>query len=105
MINILLIAVFCVIVIDLSGFIDNIEDLISKWMGVKCKIPKPFSCSLCSSWWLSLIYVFIAYGFNFYLIVFSIVIAYMTPVIKDLLILLKDIAIKMINLLYKWLKL
>lgn len=103
-INILLIATFCVFVIDLSGFIENMEEILSKWLGVKCKIPKPFSCSLCSSFWLSLIYIIVT-GFSLPLLVYSIFIAYMTTIIRDIILLVKDIIVKIINRLYDWLKL
>ena len=45
--NLFLIALICVIIIDVSGFIEELELILAKWLKVnKVRIPKPFSCSL-----------------------------------------------------------
>ena len=44
--DLFLIALICVVIIDISGFIGEIEDILAKWLKVKSvRIPKPFSCS------------------------------------------------------------
>ena len=56
--------------IDISGIIDNIEWWLSKWLKGKAKIPKPFSCSLCMTWWVGLIYIIPHFSlFNLFLVV------------------------------------
>lgn len=57
MVDILYIALICVLIVDISGFIDEMEGILSKWLHIKAHIPKPFSCSLCLSHWLGLIYI------------------------------------------------
>ena len=66
-INLLIIGFLCVFVVDYSGFIDEMESLISRWLKspIKYRIPKPFSCSLCLIWWIGLIYLLIVGQFTF----------------------------------------
>lgn len=100
--NILLIAIITVIVIDLSGFIQSLESGLSKWLRIpNCHIPRPFSCSLCSTTWLSIIYVIIIGKFTILNVTVILLISYMTPIIKDILIFLKDISSQIITILYK----
>lgn len=100
--NILLIAIITVIVIDLSGFVQSLESGLSKWLHIpSVHIPRPFSCSLCSSFWLSIIYVIIIGKFTILNVAIILLISYMTPIIKDTLIFLKDMASQIITILYK----
>lgn len=55
--DILMISIITCFVIDISGIIESIESILGKWLGGKAKIPKPFSCTLCSTFWIGLIYV------------------------------------------------
>lgn len=59
LIDLLIIACLWVFVLDLSGFIDHLEAGLSRWLGVRCRIPRPFSCSLCMTWWTGLAYLLI----------------------------------------------
>ena len=44
--DLFLIALICVVIIDISGFIGEIEDILAKWLKVKSvRITKVFSCS------------------------------------------------------------
>lgn len=88
-INILMITFICVYIIDLSGAIDELEDIIGKWLKCKIKIPKPFSCSLCSSWWLGLLYIIIMGKFTILNIAFVAFLSFLTPNIYNILIALK----------------
>lgn len=55
--DLLLISIIICFVIDISGIIENIEWYLGKWLGGKVIIPKPFSCSLCSIFWIGLIWL------------------------------------------------
>lgn len=107
-INLILLTIFCVIIIDLTDFIDSVKHLIWKF-AFKDKpykdFPfKPFSCSLCSSWWLMLLYLIIIKHLTIPYIVLSLSIAYMTPVIKELLLFIKDFFLKVLDELYMYFK-
>lgn len=87
--NILMITFICVYIIDLSGIIDELENIIGKWLKCKIKIPKPFSCSLCSSWWLGLLYIIIMGKFTILNIAFVAFLSFLSPNIYNVLIALK----------------
>lgn len=106
--NILLIAIICVIIIDLSGFIDSVKHFI--WKKLYNPLPykdfdiKPFTCSLCSTFWLSLIYVIIIHQLSIPVITYILVISYFTTTIKDIILFIKDFFIKIMDELYTFFK-
>lgn len=55
--ELLIITTIICFIIDISGIIESIEWWLSKWLKVNCKIPKPFSCSLCMSFWIGIIWI------------------------------------------------
>lgn len=101
--NLLLITLAVVHLIDLSGFIQTIKRTILKMLG---RPPqdfslKPFDCSYCMTHHVSVIYLLCINQFTLinYVIVLSL--AFMTPVIKDLMIYLKDLLTAFVDWLYR----
>lgn len=106
MLNIFFIAVILVFGIDLSGVIDSLSQKIWKWMYPKVKydgwrIPKPFSCSLCSTFWCGLLYLIITNSFSWFMLLYVALLAFMTPVIASTLVFVKDGLIWIINKMYE----
>lgn len=107
MINLFLLTCIIVFVIDLSGFVDEmVKRLYYKYIKVgdyHTLIPKlkPLSCSLCMSFWVGLIYLLITSQFTMIMIGYVCLLAFLSPIIGDIFILLKDILNKIINLIYK----
>lgn len=107
--NIILIAVICVIVTDCTDFFNYVNMWIWNWVfdhkkpynGFQFKL---LSCSLCQTFWTSLAYLLIIHHLNILMIAYILFIAYLTPVILECLCLLKDIMIKLIDIIYKILK-
>lgn len=103
--NLLDIWVICVVVIDISGFIDSIKYGIS-YILTKGKLPttnyriKPFDCSFCMNFWISLIYIICIGQFSISVVAFILILSVFTPILKDFIILLKDICIKIIDKYY-----
>lgn len=101
----LLIAICCVVVIDLSGFIDALKQWIWKF-AFKGKREyqyfslKPFDCALCASWWINLGYLIISGNWNLPLMTLALVIAFLTPIIKDTILTLKAFLQKIIDTIY-----
>lgn len=54
--NLFLIAWICVFIIDCSGIVEEMEMRMKKICPLY-RIGKPFSCSLCMTWWISLAYL------------------------------------------------
>jgi len=82
--NLLLIAVIIVNLIDLSGFITDIEDKLSKWLHINAHIPKPFSCSYCLTHWVGLIYLIASGQITLANYAILLVICFLTPEINDI---------------------
>lgn len=77
----LLITLICVIVIDVSGFVQDMEGLLGKWLHCKVRIPKPFSCSFCMSFWVNVFYSIFSGAFGIGFIAYALSLSVLTPVI------------------------
>ena len=102
MLDILLLSALMVFIIDISGVMDSIERAIAKWLNVnKIRIPKPFSCSLCMSWWVGIAYCIIMHSFTISWIAYVALIAFLTPVTYNILTFVRDLLNKIIDALCK----
>ena len=112
-INILLLATIIVFIVDLSGSIEHlVKPIVKHFLHIPPHkgITLPLiECSLCCTWWIGLIYICIAsiantFTFNQFLILVSVLalVSFLTPVLKDLLVLIKDLIIRFIEVFYKW---
>ena len=101
-IELILIQLIIVFIIDLSGVVDSIKLFISKHL-TKNKIVttnfsiKPFDCSLCSTWWIGLIYLLICHSFTIPYIALVALLSYLTPLSSSILLLIKDLVIFLVN--------
>ena len=107
MINLFLLTCIIVFVVDLSGFVDEmVKRLYYKYIKVgdyHTLIPKlkPLTCSLCLSFWVGLIYLLITSQFTILMIGYVCLLSFLSPVIGDILVMIKDVLNKIINLIYK----
>ena len=111
-VNIILLATIIVFIVDLSGSIEHLVKPIVKHL---LRIPPQkditlplIECSLCCVWWIGLIYVCCmsianSFTFNQFLILVSVlsVVSFLTPTLKDILVLIKDLIIRFIEVFYK----
>ena len=101
-IDLILIQLIIVFIIDLSGAVESFKLFLSKIL-TKGKIQttnfdlKPFTCSLCSTWWIGLIYLLICHSFTIPYIALVALLSYLTPLSSSILLLIKDLAIFLIN--------
>lgn len=105
MLDLLLLACIIVFIIDLSGFIPEMSERIWKILYKNVKyvdwiIPKPFSCSLCMVFWIGVIYLIFT-GFSLYMLAYVALLAFLTPVIKDVLLYVRELLIYFTNKLYE----
>lgn len=99
--NLFLIALICVIIIDVSGFVEELELILAKWLKVsKVRIPKPFSCSLCMTWWSSLVYLICVGGLTLLNVAVALLLAALTPVIGGIVFNLRDTLTIWANAIY-----
>lgn len=97
--NLFLIGFLCVFVIDYSGFIEEMDNLLTKVLKsrVPLHIPKPFSCSLCMTWWTGLIYLLISHSLSLPYLVFLASICIFTPEILSIIYFVKDLINKLFD--------
>lgn len=105
--NLILIQIICVLLVDVTGVIEDMLTPIVRWLsGTKIgTIGKPFSCSLCMTFWTGLIFL-LATG-NFTLVNFTLVILFacLTPVTLTLYHLVVDLFTRMVESIYNYFQL
>lgn len=96
--NLFIIAFVAVFVIDYSGFIDEMDKTLTKVFRSKVPlhIPKPFSCSLCSTFWAGVIYLLCVGQMGFIPLLILGVACALTPEILSIIYFVKDF----VNLLF-----
>ena len=93
LIDILMIAWLCVFVIDCTTILPDFENWVKSHRGWWCRTyrnRKPFTCSLCMTWWLSLAWIIINNRFTLPYMAFAAIVAFLTPQIKGIVQLLVD---------------
>lgn len=100
-INLLLIQFIIVNIIDVSGFIQEMEGILSKWLHIKAHIPKPFSCSLCLTFWTGLVYLIASGEISLLYLAVLLLIASLTPVTLEAVYLIRDILLKALKIISK----
>lgn len=100
-IDILSITLITVIVTDQLHFWEDFSPYIKSLMtGGKFKSPikfKLFECSTCQTHWLCLIYLICTGNFTIINYTLVLIISWMTPIINDLLTLVKTLILKILN--------
>ena len=96
--NLILIGFIIVYCIDYSGFIEEMDGVITKLFKSKfpLHIPKPFSCGTCLTWWTGLVYLIVIGKFTIPYIAVVACISALTPEILSIIYFVKDF----VNLLF-----
>lgn len=99
--NLLIIQLIIVFIIDISGFIDDgIEPALARFFNrKKVKLKKPFSCSLCMTTWIGLIYILIMGQFNIIMIGYVFLLAFLTPIAYNFLLMIREALTKITNII------
>lgn len=98
LLTLIFIQIATVAVIDLSGFIGELEKGLERWLHIhKAHVPKPFSCSLCMTHWIGLIWL-VASG-NITLAWYCVVLglAFLTTVTADICWTVRDALTKAVG--------
>lgn len=94
-INLLLIALFCTLVID-SGFFEEIDGMINRKWKFR-HLPKPFHCSLCATTWLSLLFITVTGNLSIFNAVLCLAAAYSTKIISPLAKTIENFLLGVVN--------
>ena len=81
-----------VIVIDISGFVHSIKAAIGKFLGISPNSfrIKPFDCSFCMTFWVSLIYLLVVGRFTLLNIAIVLLLCCLTTPLKNLVMSVRD---------------
>lgn len=101
--DLFLITIIICFIIDISGIIESIEWWLSKWLKVNCKIPKPFSCSLCMTFWIGLIWISI-FDFTLLNFVYVCLFATLSENISNMIIIIKQLVQWVQDAIVLWLQ-
>ena len=101
LLNVIFIQIIVCYIIDLSGVIQSMEEGLSKLLKFKCVIPRPWSCSQCSGWWINLIYLIITHNFTLPYVVFVALVAFFSKNISGILRWIQELFVKIEDILYK----
>ena len=102
MLNLFLIAVIVVIVIDISGITLSIKSSIKRLL-TKGRMSdpnyslKPLDCSFCMTFWTGLVWLLVTHSFSLWMLTYLLLLCVMTPVIRDVIILIRELFIKIIK--------
>ena len=107
MINLFILTCIIVFIIDLSGFVDEmVKRVYYKYIKVgdyHTLIPKlkPLSCATCLNFWVGTIYILATGTFTIPLFAYVCMLSFFSITIGDILVMIKDVINKIINLIYK----
>ena len=101
--DLFLITIIICFIIDISGIVDTIEWWLSKWLKVTCKVPKPFSCSLCMTFWVGLIWISI-FDFTLLNFVYVCLFATLSEQISNMIIIIKQLVQWVQDAIVLWLQ-
>ena len=105
-VKILLTAWLVVFVVDLSGFTQTWKATLGRWLHVepgnlRCK---PFDCSLCMTWWVTLLVVILAGRLSFVTVGFCALCALFSDVLATTTTFVKDAILGALDAFYKLLQ-
>ena len=66
LIELLLIAVVTVFIIDISGAKTTLLHFVSIWLHRDVQSLRPFTCSLCMTWWIGLLWLVLSHSCDLY---------------------------------------
>ena len=96
----LLITAIVVYIVDLSGFTQSWKQAISAKFGGKCRIGKPFDCSLCMTWWVCNIIALISGERSLSLCAYIAGLSFMADIIGQSLNIIKELVKMALRHLY-----
>lgn len=104
-IDLLTIALMWVVILDTTDFYDRvtggIRAALTRGRFHKPFYVKPFCCSLCMTWWSGVVYLLLTHSVSVLALGYVLGLAFFTPTIKDVLLLVRDLLAKGVNEIYR----
>lgn len=97
----------CIItLVFMSGFVDNMEIGLKKILNKPFfRIPKPFSCHYCSTFWALVIYIAIEHQLSAENVLICLLMAELTNILPAIITFIENLILKLIDLLNRAFKL
>lgn len=100
-IDLILVACVTIFIVDLSGFTDTWRSALARILRVQALKPlPPFDCSLCMTWWVCLIYALASGRFSLPVVAFIALLAFLSNPIGQLLLLVREVLVKLTDKLF-----
>lgn len=105
--ELLMISIIVCFVIDVSGIVDSIKELIWKWaFNNKRQYNefrlKPFDCSLCMCFWVGLLWLVVQSNFTLFNVMMVCLFAALTEQITNGIIIIKQMIAKIQDLIFEF---
>ena len=95
--DLLFLTLVVVFIVDLSGWTDTWLGWLSRWLGHPVLSLKPFSCSLCMTWWSGIVYLLVTGRFCLPLLAYVALLAFLSLPISELLIFIRETILRWIR--------
>ena len=95
--DILLLSLVVIWIVDVSGFTEAWLHALSRWLRHQVNSFKPFSCSLCMTWWSGLVYLLVTGRFCLPLIAYVALMAFLSLPISEFLIFIRETLLRWIR--------
>ena len=105
LLELLTINLVLILVIDMSGFVPEFKQLLSKLLTKNAIATdayriKPFDCSYCMTFWCCMLYLLVTQQFTCFTVLLALGLTHFTDVTRQMMLLIKDILIKLIDTIY-----
>lgn len=102
MLDLFLLSVIVVIIIDLSGVVDEFKSFLKRiltrgMMSDPNYSLKPIDCSFCMTFWTGLVYLFIVHNVTLWMITYLLLLCVLTPVIGSVIVLVRETLLKILK--------
>lgn len=94
--DLVLLTAIVVFIVDLSGFTEWLLDTLSKVLHKRVVSFKPFTCSLCMSWWTGLTYLVLTHSVTIPLVAVVAALAFLTRPMAELFQTVNDLLIRIL---------
>lgn len=88
--DLLFLTLIVVFIVDVSGFTESWLAAFSKWLGYTVREFKPFTCSLCMTWWTGVIYAIATGRFCIPILAYVALMAFLSFPFSQLLIFIRE---------------
>lgn len=97
--QLLYVAMIVVFVVDLSGFSQTVLDIASRIKGRRVTSLRPFTCSLCMTWWTTLAVALALHQLTLPVAAYCAALAFLSATLGQIIIFINEVLKKLLNVL------